>query len=308
MQPKASTSGVFASGRTIALGDYEATFLPEYGMLGASLKFKGIELLRQIQDLDVAAVKGSTAGIPFMHPWANRIDGMKYTVAGKQVTLDARSSLLHFDGNGLPIHGVPWSKLPWQIVAATPSSIRASLEWSSSDLLAIFPFPHRVEMLTKLDCEGLQIEVTLLAGEVGPVPVSFGFHPYFGLSGAPRDSWRLTMPGMQRLSLDARCIPTGDRSQYPAFDHLLAGHSFDDGFAIEGEGESFQLEGGGLRLRVTFENGYPYAQIYAPTGKEFIAIEPMTAPIDALHNGDGLQIVRANESFRASFRVSASAI
>lgn len=308
MQGQASISGVLAAGRTIAFGDYEAIFLPEYGMLGASLKFKGVELLRQIQDLDAAAAKGSTAGIPFMHPWANRLDGLKYAAAEKQVTLDARSSLLHFDGNGLPIHGVPWSKLPWHVIAATTNLLRTALDWTSPDLLAVFPFPHRVEMLTKLDHEGLHIEVTLIAGDSGPVPVSFGFHPYFGLSGAPRDSWRLTMPSMQKLALDTRCIPTGDRSQFPAFNGLLAGHGFDDAFAIEGEGETFQLEGGGLRLRVTFESGYPFAQIYAPPGKEFIAIEPMTAPIDALRTGDGLQLVGPGGSFRASFRVHASAL
>ena len=49
--------------RTLVAGDLEATFLPDRGMLGASLRWRGVELLRRIDDLEAAAAKGSTAGI-----------------------------------------------------------------------------------------------------------------------------------------------------------------------------------------------------------------------------------------------------
>ena len=83
-------------------------------MLVASLKHDGVELLRRIDDLESAAAKGSTAGIPLLYPWANRLDGLRYRAAGREVALDPKSPLLHFDGNGLPIHGVPWSQLTWR--------------------------------------------------------------------------------------------------------------------------------------------------------------------------------------------------
>ena len=37
-------------------------------MLGASLRHRGVEILRRVQDLEAAAVQGSTAGIPLLHP------------------------------------------------------------------------------------------------------------------------------------------------------------------------------------------------------------------------------------------------
>ena len=82
----------------LAAGELEATILPSYGMLVASFRHRGVELLCRIDDLDAAAAKGSTAGIPLLYPWANRIDGLRYRAAGREVMLDPRSPLLHFDG------------------------------------------------------------------------------------------------------------------------------------------------------------------------------------------------------------------
>ena len=57
---------------TLATGDLTAVFLPGRGMLGVSFRHRGAELLRRVDDLEVAAQKGRTAGIPLLHPWANR--------------------------------------------------------------------------------------------------------------------------------------------------------------------------------------------------------------------------------------------
>ena len=190
-----STPPVPSSGsgaRTLSAGDLEATFLPGRGMLGASLRHRGAEILRRVEDLDAAAAKGSTAGIPPLHPWANRLAGFSYHAAGRDVTLDLSSPLLHLDGQGLPIHGVPWARLSWDVAEEAPDRLVARLDWSRPDLLAVFPFPHRLEMAATLGRAGLTLETSLFAGVDGPVPVAFGFHPYVGLPGSgPR---RLASP------------------------------------------------------------------------------------------------------------------
>jgi len=111
-----------ADSRILATGDLKAVFLPGRGMLGASFKHQNVELLRRIEDLPAAAAKGSTAGIPLLHPWANRRAGSGYSAAGRHVTLDLSSPLLHLDEHGLAIHGVPWALLEWQVTDEKPEA------------------------------------------------------------------------------------------------------------------------------------------------------------------------------------------
>jgi len=288
----------------LSAGDLDAIFLPARGMLGASLRHRGEELLRRVEDLAVAAAKGSSAGIPLLHPWANRLAGPQYEAAGRKVILDLSSRLLHLDGNRLPMHGVGWALLAWEVCDAQSDRIAARLDWNRPDLLAVFPFRHRLEMTVTLRPDSLTVETTLVAGSDGPVPVSFGFHPYFGIPGLPRAQWRLTLPAMLRLASDERGIPSGEEVPIGAFDSQLGKTDFDDGFVVLQEYPTFSLEGAGRRITVEFPAGYRYVQVFAPKDKDYIAIEPMTAPTNALVSGRGLKLVEPGERFQAAFRVS----
>ncbi len=296
------------SARTLIAGDLEAVFLPGYGMLGASLRHRGVEILRRVEDLEAAAANGSTAGIPFLYPWANRLARPHYRAAGREVNLDLSSPLLHFDNHGLPMHGVPWSLLAWELTEARPDFLAARLGWSRRELLAIFPFRHRLEMAATLRSEGLTVETTLVAGRDAPAPVSFGFHPYFGLPEIPRAQWRLELPAMRKLVLDGRGIPTGAAEPFDGLDAPLGESNFDDGFALIEEQASFSIEGGGRRITVDLLAGYPYAQVFAPKDKEYVALEPMTAPASALTSGRGLRLVEPAARFRAAFRIRVDAL
>src|SRR3954469_26004004 len=64
-------------------GDLAATFVPRLGMIGASLEYRGEELLGQRNGLAAYEAKGSTMGIPLLYPWANRLEGLQYEAAGK---------------------------------------------------------------------------------------------------------------------------------------------------------------------------------------------------------------------------------
>src|SRR5262245_59664571 len=289
--------------RVLRAGDLEAVFLPGRGMLGASLRHRGVEMLRRVDDLEGAAARGSSAGIPLLHPWANRLPGAHYRAAGREVELDLSSLLLHLDANGLPIHGVPWSRLAWELVDARADRLAARLEWSRSELLAVFPFRHRLELAAALEPDGLTVETTLEAGADGPVPVSFGFHPYLGLEGLPRAQWRLRLPAMRRLVLDRRAIPTGEEEAFPGLDGPLGELDFDDGFALLEARASFSLAGARPRLSVDLLEGYPYAQVFAPRREAYVALEPMTAPTGALASDRGLRVVPPGGRFRAAFQI-----
>lgn len=285
----------------LVAGELEAAFLPKQGMLGVSLRFCGQELLRRLENLDVAAAKGSTAGIPLLYPWANRLSAPQYQALGHSVTLDPNSPLLHCDDHGLPIHGVKWAQLQWRVIASQPDCLVSHLDWTLPALLEVFPFRHSVEMKATLRPNGMTIEATIRA--IDRVPVSFGFHPYFGISGLPRSEWRLELPSMRKLVLDERGIPTGQEEPFPSFNATLGELQFDAGFRVLDEGPRFVLSGGDYRISVEFLENYPYAQVFAPRDKQFVALEPMTAPTSALTSGNGFQIVEPGEQFRAVFRI-----
>jgi len=288
----------------LAAGGLQATFWPHVGMVCVSLRHQGIELLRRVEDLETARIKGSTVGIPILYPWANRLGSLKYHAAGRAVSLDSSSSLVHFDDHKLPMHGVPWSQLRWEVVSRTRDTLIARLPWLSRELLEIFPFPHDVEMNVHLRLDGLDINTTVIAGSGCPVPISFGFHPYLGVPGISRSVWRLNAPAMLELALDARGIPDGTETPTPALDGPLGNIGYDNGFALLQQQASFSISGAGYTIAIEFKSGFPYAQIFAPKDKEFIAIEPMTAATNALISGQGLQIIEAGEQFAASFRIS----
>jgi aldose 1-epimerase len=290
----------------LTAGDLQVEFWPAAGMLGASLRFRGVELLRRVDDLDAARIKGSTAGIPFLYPWANRLSSLQYHTAGRQVSLDSSSPLLHFDDHKLPMHGVPWSQLQWNVISSHSDTLTARLDWLTRELLAIFPFPHHVEMAARLRRFDLEIQTTVFADSGSPVPISFGFHPYFGLPAIPRTEWTLNAPAMRKIALDAKGIPTGAETPSTPLSTKLGSTGFDDGFALSTERATFSIDGSGYSITIEFKSGFPFAQIFAPKDKEFIAIEPMTAETNALSSGRGLRVIAPGEQFTASFLIEVS--
>lgn len=272
-------------------------------MLGASLRHRGEELLGRVEDLEAAAAKGSTAGIPLLYPWANRLASLRYQSGGQHVVLDPKSPLVHLDEKGLPIHGVPWSRLSWAVTVATLDTLSARLDWTTEELLSVFPFPHHVELAVALRAEGLTFTTTVVASGDETVPVSFGFHPYLTLPGQARGQWRLALPRMRKYLLGADGIPTGEETAFPGFDGPLAETSFDDGFALLDESASLSVTGRSRRLSVELLQGYGCAQVFAPKSKDFIALEPMTAPTGALSRGAGLLFVAPGAQFQAAFRI-----
>ena len=54
-----------SSVRSIVAGDFEAVFLPGRGMIGASLRHRGEEILRRTEDLETMAVREAPPGSLF---------------------------------------------------------------------------------------------------------------------------------------------------------------------------------------------------------------------------------------------------
>jgi aldose 1-epimerase len=268
---------------TLRDGDLAATFVPQLGMIGASLEHRGEELLGQRKGLPSYEASGSTMGIPLLHPWANRLSGLSYEAAGREVTIDPDNPRIRLDPNGLPIHGLLNANPGWR-VADDNEALTAVLDFGAQpELLEAFPFAHELLLTITLDDGGLAITTTVDANRDSPVPVSFGFHPYLALPGTAREEWHVELPVEEHLIADDNGIPTGDTEPSDAASGPLGDRTFDDGY--RGIAGPFVLADDRRRISVGFESGYGYAQVYAPPGQPMICFEPMTAPTNALVTG-----------------------
>jgi aldose 1-epimerase len=309
MRGERTVEGLRALTLTGPGGALEAAFVPEAGMVGCSLRHRGEELLGQREGLRAYAAHGGTMGIPLLHPWANRVARTRFEVAGREVALDPGSPRLHLDPNGLPIHGLCAAARGWRVErhepVGEPAAVRARFDFAAHrDLLTAFPFPHEISCKITLGGDTLHIETAVQAtGEVA-VPIAFGYHPYFRLPGVERSDWEVVLPVRERLELDGLMLPTGGRDQVEPERGTLGDRTLDDGYVAPPGARPFALAGGGRRIEVSFEAGYPFAQVYAPADDDVVAYEPMTAPTNALVNGEDLPLVAPGQEYRAAFAIT----
>jgi aldose 1-epimerase len=291
-------------------GTLEATFVPEVGMIGNSLRHEGEELFDQRDGLGPYTDHGSTFALPLLHPWANRVSAWDFELAGRQVTLDPESAIVHRDGaTGTPIHGLLGASPDWVLVDADKHTLTAELDFGAVPAyVSAFPFPHRVRYTASVADSTLTVGFTVIADSDVAVPVSFGFHPYLTLPGSDRRGWHVEIPVARQALIDARMIPNGRTVAVASgeLDGPLGDRTFDTSYdrLDEDVSPAFVVADDRRRLALTLVSGYPVAQVYAPEASPFICYEPMTAPVDALISGDGLRWVQPGEEFEAIFTIS----
>ncbi|HEY7136558.1 MAG TPA: aldose 1-epimerase [Acidimicrobiia bacterium] len=309
MSPTRATTGARLHGwrgepaLSLTAGPTSATFLPDLGMLGVSLRHLDRECLAVDRSL-TGYRQGHVTGLPLLAPWANRLSRWAYRAAGVDVEL--RGVDLHVDPNGLPIHGTMTARPGWELVRLTTdgdiASVETRFDYDTDELLAAFPFPHALTIEATVSPGRLCVVTTVVPTGDRAVPVSFGYHPYLSLAGGARGAWVLALPERHHAELDPRSIPTGVEHEEQAERAPLGARTFDDHYRL-GDDRRFSLESAGVRVVVEFTDGYPYAQLFAPPRRPFLCVEPMTAPVDALVTGDH-PTVEPGSTFRAGFTVA----
>jgi aldose 1-epimerase len=284
---------------------------------------------------DFKARPGAT-GIPFMGPWANRLDEQAFYANGRRHAFDM--TLGNVRGE-VPIHGFLTTTNLWRVTAVTATPTAASVTsrldvYKQPAWMRQWPYAHTVEITYRLSEGALEVATSIVNLSDEPMPVSIGFHPYFQLTDSPRDEWTVSVGARTRWVLDARKVPTGETE--PA-DRLLPGagaslrdYNLDDVFGDlvrDAQGRSTTtVRGKAQRLDVVLGPRYRSVVVWAPnpSGKgrggqgdsppaerNFICVEPMAAITNALnmaHRGQykDLQTIAPGETWRESFWVRPS--
>jgi aldose 1-epimerase len=277
--------------------------LPALGNLMVEMKVKGHNILR-FPFKSAAEYTGGAGsiGIPFLAPWADRLDEQAFYANGRRYPFDM--NLGNVRGTN-PIHGFLSSVPDWKVVEARADAQSA---WVTSRLeffkhpswMRQFPFAHTIEMTHRLRDGVLEVATRIESLSIDPMPVAVGFHPFFQLTDSPRDEWTLSVAARTHWPVSEAKMPTGitqpiDRFFANPAAVPLAPLELDDVFSDlvrDAEGRAqMTLKGKAQRLDVLLGANYRAVVIYAPrptpgqdaATRNFVCIEPVAAIINALN-------------------------
>lgn len=282
--------------RTVRLADNElglaARIAPDAGNNAFSLTSASDEFLwRPDLPLHELVERRLLFGTPFLSPWANRLDESAYWVDGTQYHLNLGLGNIRFDHSHQPIHGLLlFERWHLQQLHAddTGAVVISTFDFAAHPkLMAQFPFAHRLEMRHSLRNGRLHIATRAVNECMEPLPVSFGFHPYFRLPGGDRNDWKLEICAQKHYELNDRHIPTGETTDKKPESVWVKDVELDDVYSDLVRGSDgyarFSLSSEAACLNVGFGGRYPVAVVFAPPTGNFVCIEPMCALTNALN-------------------------
>jgi aldose 1-epimerase len=278
---------VSRTGDVVTLEDHalqtHVSVLTSVGNIAFDMTVKGQKILRwPFASVDEFKARPTMSGIPFLGPWANRLDEQAFYANGRRYPFDL--TLGNIRGGAIPIHGFLTTTTEWRVVDATAdaesASVTSRLEFRQPAWIKQWPFPHTIDMTYRLHDGALEVRTAICNESGEPMPVAIGYHPYFQLTDSPRDAWTLGV----------------------VFDDLIRDA---DGRA------TMTVVGKSQRIDVVLGPNYRATVIWAPKPGEFICIEPMAGITDALnlaHKGiyKDLQSITPSGTWQEAFEIRPS--
>jgi aldose 1-epimerase len=274
------------------------SIIPSIGNLAVDMSINGQKVLRwPYASIDEFKAKPGLAGIPFLGPFANRLDELAFYANGRKYAFDM--DLGNIRGNPIPIHGFLTSNDQWKVIAvkADGSSawVTSKLEFYRNPLwMKQFPFAHTIEMTYRLHDGVLQVTTKIENLSREPMPVAIGFHPYFQLTDSTRDDWTVSVAAKVQWLLAQNKIPTGEtvpieqllpNPKAAVLKDIDLDHVFGDLIRDQDGRAVMTVKGKTQQLDVLLGPNYRAAVLYAPkrADNNFICIEPMAGITDAMN-------------------------
>jgi aldose 1-epimerase len=202
-----------------------------------------------------------------MVPWCNRVS------AGRVEGSASRPVLVpNWPTTPFPVHGFGWLDLS-QVDSRTAKGVR---------LVHVRHDPEAYSYRTVLDITLLPdgAEFRLVCTNTGDegLPFGIGLHPYL-----PRtiDSV-LTVRGGTRVAFDPRGLPVGERA-VDGEDDLRNGRTLPKSTfsALYPDCTEAEVAGPRSTLRLAAGGAFRHLLVWAPEGRDFVCIEPMSHRVDA---------------------------
>jgi len=151
-------------------------------------------------------------GVPFLGPFANRLDEMAFYANGKKYSFDPGLGNVR---SPIPQQGFLNSTHDWKLITAKADANSAYVVskldfYRNPDWMKQFPFAQTYTMKITLKEGVLEVNTKIDNLSNQPLPVSIGYHPYFALPESDRNHWSLDFGAQTHwLETDAH-LPTGE--------------------------------------------------------------------------------------------------
>jgi aldose 1-epimerase len=307
---------------------------PAAGNNAFEMRFNGWNVLWFPYDsLDDFKARGQgRGGIPFLGPWANRLDEQAFYANGRRFAFDMDIGNIR---GSIPIHGLLMRTDRWQVLEVKADDrqawVTSRLEFFREPLwMKQFPFAHTIDMTHRLRDGVLEVTTRIVSLSDDPMPVAIGFHPYFRFPDSGRDEWTVAIGARTRWRLSDTKLPTGETEAIedtlpnpralPLKDHDLD-HVFSN-LVRDGHGNAVMSAWKrDQRLDVEIGANFRAMVIYAPTALarpdgaasrgDFVCLEPMagiTNSMNLAHKGlyDDLQYIPPGGTWQETFRIRPS--
>jgi galactose mutarotase-like enzyme len=245
----------------LADGESRAEVVPERGAIVSRFDVGGTPILY----LDRATLddpsKNVRGGVPFLFPTAGRLEGDRY------------------QGREMKQHGFA-RNLPFTVERRDPRSVTLALA-ANDETRTRFPFEFRVELTISVTGRALEIAQRFRNLGAAPMPLHAGFHPYFFVPDADRVRAQIETRATRAFdNVTKKDVDfTGFDFSKPEVDLHLHDH---------GSTRSSLRRPGGPTVQITGSPEFGHWVVWSLAGKDFICVEPWTAPGNALNSGAGL--------------------
>ena len=223
---------------------------------------------------DYKARGGGASGIPFLGPWANRLDEDAFYANGQKYSFDMDLGNVR---GAIPLHGFLSTSDKWQVIEVKADAkgawVTSKLEvWKYPMWMKQWPFAHTVEITQRLQDGVLQVQTKVTNLSAEPMPVAVGFHSYYQLTDSPREDWTVTVPMKTRYLLTNAKIPSGETEPieklFPNRQGTLKDYNLDDLFGDldrDAQGRSHTIvKGKQQSLDIMFGPTYYAEVIFSP--------------------------------------------
>lgn len=264
---------------TIALkaGNWEAEVRPEIGGALASLRRRGVDVLRPMPPQATDPLL--SACFPLV-PYCNRIRDGCFAFGGREVALPA-----NFPPEPHSLHGLSWQR-EWTVESAVESKCVLVDDYDGT---GGWPWAYRAQQRVRLGLKGCAITLVVINRSDMPMPAGLGLHPYF----RRRPETELHFHADHVLLTGADPLPTGITAPAEHFADWASGsrlpsETVDHCFAGWQGSATVRDDLGTIAVSA---DGAPHLHLYAPADGSALCLEPVTHTPDALNRAPEEMIV-----------------